>query len=123
MIVIIGILATIGISYFEPLRENALDNEARVNLRLIIAAQRSRRMEQGNYYASAAPHITNINTNLSLLLPAAANRNWNYQTWATNVAPPGVSTCCAQATRNIAGGRTWRMRNTENDPVSADTCP
>lgn len=105
VLIIIGILSTLGISYFDPMRESALDNEARANARLIIAAERTRRMEAGTFYTSTNPHETNINTNLRLLLPTA-NRNWNYR---TTVLASGEA--CAQATRNNTGARTWCLRS------------
>lgn len=127
VLIIIGILSTLGIAYFDPMRESALDNEARANLRLIIAAERTLRMETNAFYASASPHETNINTNLRLLLPAQANRNWNYVT--TVIAASGQA--CAQATRNGAGARTWCYRSgttasPQADPVRstcAASCP
>ncbi len=128
VLIIIGILSTLGIAYFDPMKENALDNEARANLRLIIAAERTRRMEAGAFYASASPHETNINTNLRLLLPAQANRNWNYVTTVIASVPQQA---CAQATRNGAGARTWCYRSgtvasPQTDPVRntcAASCP
>jgi prepilin-type N-terminal cleavage/methylation domain-containing protein len=134
VVVIVGILATLGIAYMVPAKESAIDNEARANLRLTIAAERSRRMESTQYYPSVNTvtatcttggvqgHICHINEELRLLLPLGANRNWDYQTWANNAAVP--PTTCAQATRfNGPNVRTWRLRNTEADPVRASTCP
>ena len=116
VIVIIGILATIGVAYFDPMRENALDNEAQSNLRLIIAAERTARMETGAYLASNDMDV--INTSLRLLLPRQANRSWNYQT--TVIAASGEA--CAQATRNGAGARTWCFRIGRDDPLRGGTC-
>lgn len=121
IIVIIGVLATMGISQYYPLRENALRREAQANLRLIIAAQRVYRMEQDShdYYqssgASTSDHISNINYILKLYLPFSSTRSWDYRTWGNN------TTCCANATR-ITGASTFRMRCNETDPVQAG-CP
>ena len=113
VIIIIGILATLALTHYGSVRERTLNREAQANLRLIIAAARIYRMEVGGYYA--APNTAAINANYRLLLPTPATANWNYLTTAT------VNTCCAQATRAPAG-RTWRMGDTEDDPVS-NTCP
>lgn len=121
VIIIIGVLATLAIPSFQTMRERSIDQEAVANLRLIAAGERIFRMEVGNYYVSTAPHITNINTNVSLFLPFGATRNWDYTTVADNAAHP--QTCCALATRRNAGARTWRIRNTEEDPVQGGTCP
>jgi len=115
VIIILGILATLGLTQFGGARERALDREAQANLKLIIAAAKIYRMEFGGYYAAA--NTADINANYRLLLPTPANPNWNYSTTVG-----GASNYCAQATRNIAAGRTWRMRITEDEPVSA-TCP
>jgi len=125
VIVVIGIITGIAIPNFVKAREHAFENEARASLRLIIAAQRSRRMETNNYYTSiagataecpAGGHICNINAQLRLLLPDTATRNWNY---ITTVG--GASPTCAAATRNVPGGIIWRMR-INFDPVVGN-CP
>lgn len=119
VLIIIGILSTLGISYFDPMRESALDNEARANARLIIAAQRTRRMETGTFYQTPVGTTNDegaINTNLRLLLPTA-NRNWNYITRDTTAG----SVACAQATRNATSGRSWCLRSNQADPVRS-TC-
>jgi prepilin-type N-terminal cleavage/methylation domain-containing protein len=120
VVVIIGVLGTLAINMFGPARENALNSEAEANLKLILGAERILRMESGNYYASTAPHETNINTTLRVYLPVAANRNWLYRTFANNAADP--QTCCVQAQRNGVDNRTWRLRNTEDDPIRG-VCP
>jgi len=127
VLIIIGILSTLGISYFDPMRESALDNEARANARLIIAAERTRRMETNAFYASVAAgdDSPGINSNLRLLLPTAS-RNWNYR---TTILASGEA--CAQATRNNTGARTWCYRSgttasPQADPVRntcAANCP
>lgn len=129
VIVIIGILATLGFSQYYPLRERALDKEAEANLRLILAAERIWRMEDNSndYYDSGAVNpqaILNINQNLRLFLPAAPNRNWDYTAVADNIADP--NTCCIQATRTGSDGRSWHIRSPTTaipDPQpETDTC-
>lgn len=112
VIVIIGILATLGITHYAGMKEKALDKEAIANLKLIQAAEKIYNMETGSYIACAT--TTEVNTNLKLSIPTG-NPNWNYLTKTT--------TGCAQATRNVSGGRTMRILITEEEPVSGSTCP
>ena len=121
VILIIGVLVTLAVTQYASYKETTLDKEAKANLKLIIAAEKIYKMETSLYYASGTTQpdaITNINTNLRLLLSTADNRNWDYLTTAT----AGTS-CCAQSTRNGGDARTFRMRHSENDPVSGSTCP
>ena len=122
VMVIMGVVITFAVPAFRTTQERALDNEARANLRLIVAAEKIYRMETSNYYASAASDDeASINGNLKLLLATDASRKWGYNTVADNAIVP--QTCCAQAARrNGPDARTWRMRNTEADLVSG-ACP
>ena len=118
-VIIIGILAALGLATYGGYKENALDKEAQVNLRLIIAAERIYRIEAGAY--GAAPDNTTLNDSFRLLLPMTSP-NWNYK-----ATVGGASPTCAQATRNSASNvRYWRMRITEDDPKNTagnNTCP
>lgn len=128
VVVIIGILGSIAIPQFLVTQERALNNEAISNLWLIRSAERVRRMETNNYFASAGgtaqAHIISINTNLRLDINAGAQRSWNYITTAT-----AGTDCCAQATRNGGDGRTYRFRIAvggvpgDAAPVAGGTCP
>ncbi len=117
--IIIGILGTIAIPTFRAAQEKAYDNDARAQLRLIIAAEKILRMETDAYYDSVAPDIDGINTNLRLSISTAGQ--WGYFTSVNSVVNP--PTCCAQATRIGFGNRTWAMTNTDIDPVSGAVCP
>jgi len=128
VVMIIGILGTIAIPSFVVTQERALNNEATTNLRLISAAEKSRRMEATTYFVSAggtaAAHIISLNTNLRLDMNAGAGRAWNYISTAT-----AGTDCCAQATRNGGDLRTFRFRVMvgggpgDGDPVAGGTCP
>jgi len=105
VIIIVGILATLGLTQYGSARERVLDKEASANLRLIQAGQRIWNMEEGVgagvFYNSGNMQpgaITNINTNLRLVLPITANRSWDYITQANG---------CSQATRNGGNNRSW----------------
>jgi len=77
VIIIIGILATLGIQQYIPARERALEQEAVSNLQLIRQAERIYRMEMGNYYPANGreDNINNINNALKLSLN---ENNWDY---------------------------------------------
>ena len=112
VIVILGILVTLGLTQYGGVRELTLDKEAKANLRLIIAAAKIYRMEIGGYYQ--ATNTAAINTNYRLSLPTPANPNWNYRTsTAINF--------CTQATRPT-DNRTWKMDITDDEPVENAAC-
>jgi prepilin-type N-terminal cleavage/methylation domain-containing protein len=118
VIIIIGIMATIAITHYGSAGEQTYDRMAQADLRLLRAAERVYNMEFSAYYISGGPPGSsfttgNINTNLKLSVPTGNTRKWNYLTVAS-VVP---RRCCAQATRNIAGGRTWKICNGEEEPI------
>jgi len=76
VIVIIGILVTLGISQLFGPREQALSREALVNLKLIAAAEKIYRLEQTFYVPAANTGLTNQRLRLSL---PVTNPNWNYK--------------------------------------------
>lgn len=123
VLIIIGVLSTLGITHYAGIRERALDREAQANLKLIISADRIFRMEDDNnaWFISQgndpAEEIADINNHLKLSLPAADNRNWNYAVTRTTVAPP---VGCALAVRNGADSRSWRIVAGEENPLPGD---
>lgn len=128
VVVILGVLATLSVTQYFSARERALDQEAQANLRLILAAERTYRMENTSNAYSNNADITGINTWLKLLLPNDSSQ-WDYST-RTNAAEDDF---CAQATRRPAGGggRTWRIqapsdvggRSLDPQPEQGLTCP
>lgn len=123
VVVIVGVLGTLGFINYGSVRENALDKEGRANLELIMAAQRIYSMETSWFFDStgtAQEQLDDINDVLKLALPASADRNWDYLTEADNTADP--HTCCAEAGR-LTDARTFRMRNTEDEPQEGLACP
>ena len=131
VIIIIGIMATIAITHYGSAGEQTYDRMAQADLKLIRAAERVYRMENVVYYITTPPwpagslnSTQNINWSLKLALPIGNTSKWNYHTQAVGV------NCCAQATRNVPGGRTWRIRigglTDEEEPPEAAasrTCP
>ncbi|RJP28226.1 MAG: prepilin-type N-terminal cleavage/methylation domain-containing protein [Candidatus Omnitrophota bacterium] len=99
VIVIIGVLSTLGINQFRAAREMALQREAVANVRLIAAAERISRMETGAFAActctTAANCIaaTGCNTLLRLQLNTT---NWDYSVTvtATNFVVTAVRGTC-----------------------------
>ena len=100
VVVIVGILSALGASQYTAAKEKAIDKEAEANLRLIMAAERMFRMENGVYIAAGSNAL--VNTNLRLALPVTAP-NWNF---AVNICP---NDCCASGTRTVGSqaGRKW----------------
>jgi prepilin-type N-terminal cleavage/methylation domain-containing protein len=118
-IVIVGILSTIGFSQYFAAKENALNKEAFANLKLVFAAERVYRMEQGGvYYPSLVvteSDIALINQNLKLQLSNSPNRNWNYTV---------KNTGCGWARRTAAGNRQFFLTATDPDgEPDVGVCP
>jgi prepilin-type N-terminal cleavage/methylation domain-containing protein len=110
VIVIVGILATIAIQNFTGPKESSLEKEAKTNLKLIAAAEKIYRMEVGGFYT--ATNETDINSVLRLMLPAGANKNWNYTVSSTS------TTFNATVTR-ISGpkaGTVYSINQTAEEP-------
>lgn len=125
VIVIIGILATFAMPQFIVTKERALDKEAIANLKLIAAAERIYRMENGRYYPSPAATESdagNINTNLKLFL---TETNWDYS--ITTTGDP-ADTFTATAARNGTGGYldcqyTLTHNDADGEPNPNASCP
>jgi prepilin-type N-terminal cleavage/methylation domain-containing protein len=100
VIIIIGILSTLGITHYGGIREQAMDREAIANVLLIMSAERIYRMEDDNHLWFFSNDIGQLNANLKLSLSPG---NWNYA--AVNAA----GGFCVEAQRNGAGGRFWHM--------------
>ena len=117
VIIIIGVLATLGLPRFGTMRERALDKEARANLKLIQAAEKIYRMEIGVFWPDSATADTlSLNANLRLDL---SDENWNYQASSNSGDPP----LDAQATRSnppAGWNRTFHIDEADNE---ACCCP
>ena len=116
VIVIVGILAGIAIPAYSRAREQALDKEAQINIRLIHAAQRAYHMLHGVYVdcqgAWSADSETCINNNLKLSIPPN-NGHWNYEVWGDGSGAPG----CVHCQRNLPNNqREWGMCIDDTEP-------
>lgn len=112
VIIIIGIIATLGLPQFAKTKESTLDKEAKANLRLIQAAEKIYHLEHNEYYpdTGSVDNNTNINDNLKLSL---TTQNWTYKVYYSG---------CAQAQRNGDNNRMWSLVvNNTLDPT-AESC-
>ena len=77
VVVIVGVLATLGLSNLKPFKEKTLEKEVKASLSLIRSAEKIYRMEAGHWYPpSGSVLTTTINTELKLALVPT---NWAYQ--------------------------------------------
>lgn len=128
VVIIIGILATFAMPQYAKSKERSLDNEAKVNLVMIQAAENLYKIEVSSFYAATGGTAhADLNSHLNISLPPAGEK-WNYTVKdipAVPAVPPAVGTpagVCAQATRNGYDNRNWKMTNTDNAP-STGACP
>ena len=120
IILIVGIVASVGLLNFGPTKEKALDKEAQISLKLIQEAEKIYRLETttigaGGYYVACAD-APQINEEMKLSLPASST-NWGYKINIT------ASDFVAKAQRNTGDPRTWCIRAADNDPFSNITDP
>jgi len=113
VVIVLGVLAAFAVPTYLASKERALDNEARGYLTMIQAAENLYMIENGSFYQSNVH--ADLNEDLNVSLPISANPTWQYQTTVT-AAVAGVSpaSVCAQATRNVAGGRSLHIGDTDN---------
>lgn len=125
VVIIIGILATLALPAYTPIRERTLAREAQANLRLIAAAERIYLMEGASYYpftwGTNVSNLTWINNNLSLFITSG---NWDYEIRA----PIFGGGFTAFAYRKPGWGAystcTYMINETSNDPiVYSGNCP
>lgn len=116
VLVIIGILATLGVVNHGQIREQSLDREAGTMLQMVQTAEITRRLET-NAFTNCA-NTTACNTNLGLQLPTAATRNWSY-----TVDGATAAVFCGHATRNNAGARTWHIDHDDVQAATGAACP
>jgi prepilin-type N-terminal cleavage/methylation domain-containing protein len=109
VVILIGVLATLAISYYGSVTESSYDKEAKGNLLVLQAAQICYKTDNGAYFA--ANSNADINAAFGTLLLSGANRKWDYlvQGGDGSVATHG----CVQATRTV-GGRQWHIQISES---------
>ncbi|MFA5362349.1 MAG: hypothetical protein WC335_03745 [Candidatus Omnitrophota bacterium] len=114
VVIIITVIATLGLVNYSGVKEEALDKEARANLKLIQTAEKLYHIEYTVYYPSTG--FTNnfalINENLKLSLPSE-NPKWTYQVDFNGNA---------EAQRSVSGGRQWNLLIDAVEPTCTG-CP
>lgn len=111
VVIIIGVLVALAISQFQGPKEQALEREAKANLKLIAAAEKIYRMEIGKYMNASS--ATAINTDLSLMLPTQ-NPKWNYK-----VVGATTSAFTAKAQRTSATATSLCISESVEEPYSS----
>lgn len=117
VIIIIGILASLGLPSYTRIRERTLYKEAIANLQLISAAEKIYRMDTGTYYPANGTNesnIANINQRLKLSL---VEKNWDY-----SISTVTASDFTATAASNTTSGCSYSINNTAIDPTPTG-CP
>jgi len=108
VIVLIGILSTIGVVGFRKTVVQARQKEARSMLRLIQHAEEVRRLEMGTYLACA--DTVTCNAELHLDLPAGGE--WTYSVTVDGTA---ANFCAAAVSANFD---TFHINNGAADPTA-----
>ena len=112
VIMIIGILATLGVSYLSATKEQAADKEAINNLILLSSAQKDYHMDMGVYNNTSDHGV--IRQELKVMVSSNANRLWNYSAKTNG---------CVQA-RRFGGTKTWSLTIDDADgKPGSGACP
>lgn len=123
VVVIIGILATLGLASFSGSREQSMEKEALSNLKLIASAEKFYRLEHMKpfmvtYIAYiACADTAAVNTNLGLQIPSN-DLNWRYKV-IVSVSYPITFSAKAQRTSGFASGKTFCINDTQDVPQTA----
>lgn len=125
VVVIAGVLATLGFVNYSGVREHSLGKEAIANLKLIAAAERIYRMEYGFYFpTTAAPFAGStsdagvINTGLRLSLTTSR--------WTYGISGANTTQFTAAADRVGAGGNLdcqFQLTQSQEHPTANANCP
>ncbi|MFH0738280.1 MAG: type II secretion system protein [Candidatus Omnitrophota bacterium] len=119
-LIIIAILVALALPQFSTMRERSLSKEAKANLKLIDAAEKIYRMEEGFYYpySSSVSDQQAINANLKI---AVTEGNWGY-----DITGNSGASYASVAGRNGAGGYLdceYSMSDTTAEPSPNGSCP
>ncbi len=115
VIVIVGILATLGLLNYGGIKESTLGKEAKVNLKLLAAAEKIYKMESNDNIYAYCTAASSCNTLLKLSI-VTSNPNWNYSV----TAPGSADSFTAVANRTAAGvDCQYSITDTIDEPVIA----
>ena len=113
VIVIVGVLATLGLSNLKPFKEKTLEKEVKASLSLISSAEKIYRMESGHYYPPSGIAFTStINSELKLALTGT---NWNYR--IDNYTGTGFT---GRGTRTNDSTKQWCVTESTGTPYACN---
>jgi len=119
VVIIIGVLATLGLANYQIVIENTHDKKAQSNLKLIRNAERIYRMEQGVY--APCPTILVVNNILKLAIPnpsVSTDAPWLYSVTVTNP----TSAFSSKAVRNVTDSRRRAWCVDQNPDIEPYVC-
>jgi prepilin-type N-terminal cleavage/methylation domain-containing protein len=109
VVIIVGVLATLGMVNLSSFKEKTLEKEVKSGLSLIRAAEKIYHMETNSYYPSSGTVATSsINNVLKLAL---STNNWSYSVSAG-------FTACGQ--RVLDSSNCWCITNSTESAYSCD---
>jgi len=122
-IVILGILATLGITQYVSAKEKALNKEAIAIAKLVRAAELAYKYENGQYIECS--DVSDCNDKLKLSLPTGTKRNWDVEV-TVDAGPFFIF--AAQISRNITNmpsgyGRYYLIGPSSENPQCYGKCP
>ncbi len=120
VVIIIGILASISVPQHNRAREKTMDKQVQAILIAIRNAERSRWVEENNYYTSGGIlTVPTINQNLNLDI--LDDGNWqDYRILSSNGFNASVS---RTTSRNAGYDRTWWIIATQQNASCTGACP
>jgi prepilin-type N-terminal cleavage/methylation domain-containing protein len=112
VVIIIGILASLALPNYKKMREGTYDKEVIAVLKLICAAEKLYRLEQGTYIN--ATDVEEINGYLRLTIPTTSQANW-----LLKVVQADYTSFIAKALRRLASpeDRIWWVNESMDEPV------
>lgn len=130
VLVVIGVVTTIGFNHYAGIRELDLDREVAPTFNMLALAERNFALEdpQQRFYPANAllgPLNVNshalINTNLKTMISESPTSSWRYSIRSNNSL--AVRIFCIRADRNGGNARFFSMRDTQTQPVLNQACP
>jgi prepilin-type N-terminal cleavage/methylation domain-containing protein len=134
-LIIVSILAALALPQFAATRERSLSKEAKANLKLIDAAEKIYRMEEGFYYPYSGSMNSTIESergfiysDLKLAITNTTVRgNWEYVIRGDSAVSGNSynTTAYRMTSRDVYLDCQYRMNNTatEPTPVTGTNCP
>ena len=105
VVVMVGIVATLALPNYKKMKDATFDKEAIASLKLIAAAEKVYRLEQGGFAGADSTDV--VNARLKLSLPTGDDKKWDYSV----VESAGNFTSTAQR-----GTKVWKMNQSSEEP-------